>query len=64
MRRLSTGQPSTLGTYKGIAKIFGSRPLKFIQDKIDSSPDGEAEEVIADEGQMLLLLASLMEEDK
>jgi hypothetical protein len=62
MRTLSTGHPSTLGEYKGIARIFGPKPLAFIQEKIDKDPDGEKGEVIVDERQMLMLLASLMED--
>ncbi len=60
MITLSTGQPSTLGTYKELAKIFGPKAVKFIQDKIDESPNGEKEEVEADETQMLTLLGSLI----
>ena len=61
MIKLSTGQNSTLGTYRGIAAIFGKKAIQFIQDKIDESPNGEDEEVLADESQMLLLLASMIE---
>lgn len=60
MRKLSTGDPSTLGTYKKLASIFGDRAVSFIQKKIDASPNGEEEEVLADETQMLYLLASMM----
>jgi len=60
MRTISTGEPATLGTYKKISVIFGKKAEKFIQDKIDDSPLGEKEEVIADESQVLLLLASMM----
>ena len=60
MKMLSTGQSSTLGTYKKLAAIFGDKAVKFIQDKIDKSPQGEKEEVIADETQMLQLLGSMM----
>ena len=61
MRTLSTGDPSTLGTYKKLAVIFGGKAQKFIQDKIDESEKGEDEEVIADESQMMLLLGSMLE---
>lgn len=61
MIKLSTGEDSTLGTYKKLARIFGPEAVKFIEDKIKESPHGEQEEVIADESQMLLLLASLSE---
>jgi len=60
MHTISTGDPSTLGTYKKLATIFGEKAVKFIQDKIDESPDGENEEVIADERQMMFLLMSMM----
>ncbi len=56
MKTLSTGDPSTLGTYKKLATIFGEKAQQFIQTKIDESPNGEDEEVIADERQMMLLL--------
>ena len=58
---ISTGQPSTLGTYKELAHIFGPKAVAFIQNKIDESPDGENEEVIADERQMLILFASMVD---
>jgi hypothetical protein len=60
MNTISTGQPSTLGTYLGIAKVFGPKAEKFIQDKIDDSPNGETEEVLAEETQMLQIFASMM----
>ena len=62
MIKLSTGQDSTLGNYKDLATAFfgeDSPQVKFLADKIAESPNGEAEEVIADEGQMLLLLMSM-----
>jgi len=58
MRKISTGQDSTLKTYLGLAKVFGPKAEKFIQDKIDEQ--GEDEEVMSDETQMLYLLASMM----
>ena len=61
MRKISTGQDSTLGTYLKMAKVFGPKCEKFFQDKIDSSPIGEDEEVIADESQMVYLMASMVE---
>jgi len=60
MIKLSTGEESTLKTYKKLAVIFGEKAVDFIQKKIDESPNGEAEEVLADERQMLMLLSSLM----
>lgn len=58
---LSTGDPSTLGTYKKLCVLFGKKAEDFIQKKIDEAPKGEDEEVIADERQMLQLLASMIE---
>ena len=57
---LSTGQESTLGEYKKLAAMFGPKAVKFIQDKIDASPQGEKEEVLADESQMMHLLGSMI----
>lgn len=37
MVTLSTGDPSTLGTYKKIAVIFGQKAVDFIQTKIDEA---------------------------
>lgn len=62
MMTLSTGMPSTLGSYKTLCKIFfgeDSAQYQFIESKIIQSPNGENEEVIADESQMLYLLASM-----
>ena len=60
MKTISTGDPSTLGTYKKFAVIFGPKAEEFIQKQIDESPHGEDEEVIADESQMLILLSSFL----
>ena len=60
MRTISTGEPSTLGTYLKIAPfIGGDTAVKFIEDKIAESKNGADEEVIADERQMLYLLANM-----
>jgi len=61
MNYLSTGEPSTLGTYKKLARIFGKKAEDFIQRRIDESPNREDEEVIVVEQQMLVLLASFLE---
>ena len=61
MNKISTGEDATLGTYLKIAQFFGKKAEKFIQDKIKESPNGEEEEVIADERQMLQLLGSMMD---
>jgi hypothetical protein len=66
MTKLSTGDDSTLGTYKKLASaIFGenSKAVEFLNEKIKSDPDGENGEVIADEGQMINLLLNLASND-
>ena len=60
MKVISTGEPSTLKTYLKIATLFGEGPKKFIENKIKEARNGEDEEVLADERQMLVLLASMM----
>ena len=63
MNKISTGEPSTLATYRKIALVLAggnenNKAVKFIDNKIkDQDPD---EEVIADERQMLYLLANLV----
>lgn len=62
MEMLSIGMPSTLGSYLKICNIFfgeDSPQSKFIQTKVNESPNGLEEEVIAAESQMMYLLASL-----
>lgn len=62
MIKLSTGVDSTLGNYRDLANAFfgeDSPQVKFLDKKIDESPNGRDEEVIADEGQVLYLLAHL-----
>lgn len=62
MQTLSVGLPSTLGSYLKLCDTFfgkESKQSQFIQTKIDESPNGENEEVIQDEGQMIYLLGSL-----
>jgi len=62
MNTLSIGMPSTLGSYLKLCNLFfgeDSAQAKFIQTKVDESPNGLDEEVIAEESQMMYLLASL-----
>ena len=62
MKKLSTGDDATLGNYRKLAiAVFGadSKAVKFLDDTIAESPNGEAEEVIADEGQMVYLLGTM-----
>lgn len=64
MQKLSTGDNATLGNYRKLAATFfgeDSKAVKFLDDKISERPNGENEEVIADEGQMIYLLVKLME---
>ncbi len=60
MRELTTGDDSTLGNYLKLTKaVFGvdSPATKFLEKEIEKSTNGENEEVIAAESQMLYLLA-------
>ncbi|QEM41129.1 hypothetical protein HYP85_gp032 [Pseudomonas phage Zuri] len=60
MNKLSTGDDSTLGNHRKLAiAAFGkdSAAVKFLDDKIKEQ--GEDEEVIQDEGQMVYLLANI-----
>lgn len=62
MRKLSTGQDSTLGNYMILTRIFfgeGSKAVVYLQKKIDESPNGAGEEVIAEESQMVHLLGQI-----
>ena len=60
MNKLSTGQDSTLGNYRRLAKLmFSDKAVEFLDQKIKDSPRGENEEVIADEGQMIYLLSQM-----
>ena len=62
MITLSTGQPSTLGSYLKLCRLFfgdESVQAKFIHEKIASNPNGPDEEVIVEESQMMYLLVNL-----
>ena len=62
MTKLSTGQDSTLGNYLMLTRaVFGreSKAVRFLEQKIAESPNGEDEEVISDEAQMINLLAQI-----
>lgn len=62
MQKLSTGQDATLGNYRKIAaSIFGEDDpaVKFLDEEIAESPNGEDEEVIATESQMINFLLSM-----
>jgi hypothetical protein len=62
MKKLSTGHNSTLGNYLKLTEVvFGkeSKAAAYLNEKIAESPNGEDEEVIADEGQMIYLLSQI-----
>lgn len=61
MKKLSTGDDSTLASYRKLAAAFfgeDSEAVAFLDKKISDSPNGAAEEVLADEGQMVHMLVS------
>lgn len=64
MKKISTGEPSNLKTYRNIALILSgseeSKAVKFFDEKIAQSPNGENEEVVVDESQMLYLIMSML----
>lgn len=66
MMKLSTGQDSTLGNYEKLTRAFfgeGSKPHQLITKKIANSPNGESEEVIQHETQMLQLFGQMITTD-
>ena len=64
MRTISSGEPATLGTYRKIALVLSgsenSEVVKFFDKKIEGSPNGENEEVLADETQMMFLIITML----
>ena len=67
MKKLSTGDDSTLKNYRLLAKAyFGeeSKAVSFLDQKIADSPNGENEEVLADERQMLQLFGAMYFKDE
>jgi hypothetical protein len=64
MNTISTGEPATLGTYRKIAVALGgevSPAVEFFDKKIAESPNGENEEVIAHETQVLYLIVRMLQ---
>ena len=61
MRTISTGQPSNVETYYGISRFFGEKAHNFMQEYMDTC--GPNEEIIAEESQMLYLLANIGQMD-
>lgn len=57
---LSTGDPSTLGSYRKLAHAAGlTEAVAYLDQKIAESPNGENEVVLADERQMIYLLFNM-----
>ena len=65
MQKLSIGLDSNLGSYFKLCNIFfgeESVQSRFISRQIDKAPNGEDEEVMADESQMMFLLVNLKDD--
>ena len=66
MITISTGEPSTLETYREIAWVLSgdeeSEAVKFFDKKIAESPNVAQEVVVADERQMLYLIVSMLKQ--
>lgn len=68
MKTISTGEPANLETYRNIALALSlqnenSKAVKFIDKKIQESPNKEKEEVIADEREVIHLILTLIKEE-
>ena len=67
METISTGEPANLEKYRNIALALtgnkNSKAVKFIDKKIQESPNKEKEEVIADEREVIHLILTLIKED-
>ena len=67
MRTISTGESANLEIYRNIALALtgnkNSKLVKFIDKKIQESPNKEKEEVIADEREVIHLILTLIKED-
>lgn len=64
MNKLSTGQPSTLETYRSIAlKLSGdeqSDAVKHFDQLIAEAPNGDQEEVTENETRMMIKISRLI----
>lgn len=63
MKKLTTGQDSTLGNYRSLTiTVFGkdNKAVEFLDQKIADAANGENEEVLADETQMIQLIQSML----
>ena len=64
MDTISTGEPNTLKIWRRIAMALAgenSYVVKFFDEKIANSPNGENEKVLADETQMLILITQMLQ---
>lgn len=62
MKKMSTGQDSTLRNWIKMTTIFfgkDSAATAFLEKKATESPNGLDEEVIADEGQLVMVLGKM-----
>jgi hypothetical protein len=61
MQKLSTGHDSTLGNYLALTlQTFGEGPAaEYLRNLIAKYPNGENEEVLQPESQMLMLLGTI-----
>lgn len=60
MKKLSTGDDSTLGNYMKLCKIVGfMKAYTYFEEKAMLEPKGQDAEVLADESQMMGLIATL-----
>ena len=66
MKKISTGELSNLETHRNIALALtgnkNSKLVKFIDKKIQESPNKEKEEVIADEREVIHLILKIIKE--
>lgn len=64
MKRLTTGEPATLGTYRKIAlqltKDENADAVKHFDELIASAPNGEDEEVEENETRMMIKISRLI----
>ena len=63
MKKLSTGDDSTLGNYRKLTVlVFGenNKAVEYLDELIAKSPKGENEEVLADENQMVHVLGRMI----
>jgi hypothetical protein len=62
MNKLSIGEDSTLGSYLKLTALFfgkDSPAVAYLKDEIAKAPNGEREEVLVDESQMVYVLSHI-----